>query len=288
MTAIDLSAIAARMESIGRNCEFGAVQQQMGADPTSLLRWAGTPKASLIEGLRDRFEGLAEEMTGTAVPSCNAPADQHWWLTCKRYGVLFHTHEVVAERTVEQATSAVRKRLRWLAAKLIEDIRADEKLFVFADKTASEPGEAWDLLAAMRSLGGRACLWSVAENPTLAGETMPMGDGLIGSWLPHLTEMSGAIDYQFEPWRDAAVRAFDIWKRQWRLISASRDLLFPPRHGRQHALAERTYPLAVMPAPNDLNHQSTGSGRRRDQDIAVLGCVENSIRHAVSPAVASR
>jgi hypothetical protein len=54
--------IAARCESIGRNCEFGLVQRNLNLEPVSLLRWAGseTP-AGLIDGLHHDFAGLAEK-----------------------------------------------------------------------------------------------------------------------------------------------------------------------------------------------------------------------------------
>jgi hypothetical protein len=223
--APDLSQIAAQMESIGRNCEFGAIQQQIGIQPISLLRWAGTPLPSLIDGLRNRFDGLVEKTTGRVT-------GEHWWLTCNRYGILFHTHESVAEKTVEQATATVRQRIRWLAAKLIEDIKAGEKLFVFSDATMFEPEEALDLLGAMRSLGGSPWLLAAVQNPGMAGTTARMADGLIGSRMDFLTAMGAANMHRTQPWLTAIADAHEIWTRSVyrdQVPSATASQIGPPK-----------------------------------------------------------
>lgn len=213
-TTLGLPKIASDMESIGRNCEFGFVQRDTGTDPVSLLRWAGTPRASLIDGLRNKFADLAEEMTGRAEPPHRPPEDQYWWLTCKRYGILFHTGEKVAATTAEKATAAIRQRTRWLADKLISDIRDGDKLFVFSDSTMTEPDDALDLLSAMRGIGP-AWLWSIAQNKATPPDTMTLGDGMIASWMPHLTEPGNAVDYHPGPWRVGMCVAHSIWQRRY-------------------------------------------------------------------------
>jgi hypothetical protein len=108
-----LTAVATRMESLGRNCEFGFVQRHVGADPVSLLRWAGGPVEGVIAGLRRRWRGLMDEAVGRADLSDASPDEQFWRLTCRRYRITFHTEYRVCSSTAEEAAAKVRKRLGW-------------------------------------------------------------------------------------------------------------------------------------------------------------------------------
>lgn len=71
----DLSRIAADVQNIGRNCEYGMIQRrQIGVEPVSLLRWSGIrDRGKLVEAFRSRFEGLAEVMTGRPDPPGKPP-----------------------------------------------------------------------------------------------------------------------------------------------------------------------------------------------------------------------
>ena len=204
------TSLALSTESLGRNCEFGLVQRHFDVEPVSLLRWAGTPRLSLIDGLRNRFEGLAEEMTGRADPPDQDPAHQHWWLTCNRYGILFHTDEIVAQKTVNEATAAVRKRLRWLAAKLIDDLKSAEKLFVFSDAEMADPNSVGNLISAVAEVGP-AWVWLVGKNKDWAGKTARLDRRMIGSWMDHLTNVGEANSLHIGPWCAAITEAHRIW-----------------------------------------------------------------------------
>src|SRR5215471_8231464 len=100
----DIGDIAARCESLGRNCEFGLVQRNLGLEPISLLRWAGAKDRGvdgLVDGLRDGFAGLAEAMDGAVIPPDGPPDHRHWWLTCCRYGLEFHTDQKPVATSLE-------------------------------------------------------------------------------------------------------------------------------------------------------------------------------------------
>ncbi len=208
----ELARAAARMESIGRNCEFGLVQQQLGVEQISLLRYSATPAESLVDGLSHGFEGLAETMTGRGDPPGAPPERQEWWLTCSRYGILFHSGQNAGATTVEQATNNIRARLRWLAVKLLDDIRDGEKLFVFSDATMRSPLDALPILAAMRRIG-RAQLLVVLPGSSEAAWTYRVNDGLIAGFTPRLTEVGDAIGYHKPSWEAIIPQAVDEWSR---------------------------------------------------------------------------
>jgi hypothetical protein len=205
-----VAGCAADMESLGRNCEFALVQRWLDLEPISLLRWAGSTMENVIDGLRHRFSDLAEHMTGIAKPGWKPPSEQHWWLTCQRYRILFHTDQVVAQTTVEEATVVVRRRLRWLAAKLLSDIQSNEKLFVWASAEMADPCDALPLFAAMREIGPAALL-AVAAAPGEGPIVYNISDGLIGSRMPRLTEFGNAVALDAEPWHRAIVEAHAAW-----------------------------------------------------------------------------
>jgi hypothetical protein len=211
-----VTAAASRMENIGQNCEFGLIMDKSGVEAFSLLKFSGTPKQGLIKGLQNRFAGLGDEFIGTKVPPNGPPDKQLWWLTCKRYGILFHTSELVQDVTIEQASDRLRRRIRWLIAKFLEDVKLGEKLFVFSDSTMSDPNDARDILVALRDIGPRAWLWSVAENKARAGETLLLGDGLIGSCMTHLTRIENAYTFELHAWQEAILVAHGIWDTEAR------------------------------------------------------------------------
>jgi hypothetical protein len=189
---------AANMESIGRNCEFGFVQAELGLDTISLLRWAGAETQNLIRAIDERFAGLAEETEGRPEPPGRPPDQQHWWLTCRRYGILFHTGEVVADFSVPEATARVRPRLRWLADKLLADLRAGDKTFVHCSGGFTDPRDGLPLAAAIRRAGGYGPLLLVA-----AGGHQPVTSlehNVWGARLPRLTDMGNAASRDTAQW----------------------------------------------------------------------------------------
>ena len=176
--------LAAKCESIGRNCEFGYYQRELGLEPVSLLRWAGAPTEGLIAALDSGFDGLMETATGT-------DSDGEWWLTCDRYRITFHSGERVSEVSAEDATNRVRKRLRWLAAKLMDDIRASEKVMVYSSADFRNAWDAEPLIAAVRRIS--VCPLLIAVEFDGAGRDVYQGwPGVWIAEVPRLTPMGGA------------------------------------------------------------------------------------------------
>ena len=195
---LTLAAIAGRMESLGRNCEFGYLQRNLGVEPISLLRWAGGPTAGLVEGIRAGFEGLGEEMTGEPMPPAAAPDNQRWWLTCRRYNLLFHSGQSVAENSVEQATAKILPRMRWLIEKLFADFRAAEKLFVYSSAEFADPADGMVLVDAIREAGGHGPILLVA--PGGMDTVIKIGTNVWGARMPKLTGLRTAVTLDMAHW----------------------------------------------------------------------------------------
>jgi hypothetical protein len=205
----NIRAIAARCESIGRNCEFGLVQRYLNLEPVGLLRWAGSETAAgLIDGLRNGFVGLAEKMDGVHAPNDGPLHQRHWWLTCRRYGILFHTDQRPSLKTADEATEKVRPRLRRLAERLFEDIRLGEKVFVYSSAEFSDPLDGLPLIDAFRCAGGRGPLLIVAAGSEQDVEQID--HNTYGVVLPRLTAWNGATGLDQAAWERIIPQLTDI------------------------------------------------------------------------------
>ncbi len=211
----DIKHVAADIQSIGRNCEFGYIQRvTFHIEPISLLRWAGSGRrAGLADAFRGRFDGLTDTMRGRGDPPGKPPERQDWWLTDERYDILFHTNFKVADNTLEQATEKVRDRLKRSADMQIEAVEDADKLFLYSDAALDSIEEARDLFDALRSIGP-AWLLVVIADEARAGSAALVEDGLIGGFVRKLTSMGNATAFDFDPWPSMLEQAHRIWRNQ--------------------------------------------------------------------------
>lgn len=211
----DIVRIVNDIQSVGRNCEYGIIQRrEFRAEPLSLLRWAGSrQRDKLVDAFRNRFAGLADEMTGRGDPPGAPPDFQHWWLVDSRYDILFHTDVLVSTATLEQARQKVHARLRRAAEMQIEAIEDADKLFLYSDATLGSAHEARSLFEALRAIG--PC-WLVVVIPdkARAGQAELLADGLIGGYVAHLTTMGNATQYDYASWPAMLADAHRIWRER--------------------------------------------------------------------------
>lgn len=211
-------ALVAGFESLGDNCEFGFVQRHFGAEPRSLLRWASTDAARLSRGLRRRFAGIG------------APAHTAftWSETALEYTLrdahtlASHTFRTARFASAEEEAAAVLAggaRLRLLARKLLADIAAARRIFVFkTDDPGPHEARFHELHAALRGVGPAAllCVWPAAA-PDEVGQVVARGDGLFVGRVDRFVGAEGP---------------FDVWRR---LCLTTRDLVAREQLGRDAA-----------------------------------------------------
>ena len=195
-----LSAIAASMESLGRNCEFGLVQRRAGIEPLGLLRFATSPMSVLLDGLECRFDGFGtpEHTEIVEVPLADSDACE-WMVRDHRFGFVFHTFTRTSEMTRESAMSRELRRLPFLARKLVEDLENAEKLFVFQAAELAGPGTAEPLLQALRRYGDNTLLLVMAD-PARAGEVELAAPGLMLGCVRELTQLAAANRLNWFDW----------------------------------------------------------------------------------------
>ena len=158
-----LADLLMKFESLGApawGCEFGFVQRKFGAEPISLLRWAGINTHRLIEALECRFKGVGEpEQTKLHAPA-DSQMDYHTRDT--RFWVDLHTFVYRGQMPEEKVLEQCCLRIRYLKQKLIEDLETGSKIFVFrpGDPVPSQE-QVGRLHAAMRSYGDNTLLYIV-------------------------------------------------------------------------------------------------------------------------------
>ena len=134
-------------EGLGASCEFGLMQRHYGAEPLGLLRWAGINMVNLIRALDSQFEGIGEPR----YTSLEITAVGEFVTSDTRYGLGMHTFMRNTGQDQEKLIGQLRRRMRFLREKLIEDLREGEKIFVYRHFKSPSDAELLTLLTAVRA-----------------------------------------------------------------------------------------------------------------------------------------
>lgn len=166
-----------RFEGLGSDCEFGLVQRHFSAEPLGLLRWTQTSPDKLIHALEQRFDGmdLAEDACIKA-----SPKGEYFNLS-KRYGMLAHTFVIEGQVDRDKFIDQQVRRTGFLKRKLIEDLAAGEKIFVYTDDRNTDTAILIQLHDAILSYGGGANFLCVKKEDAYhaAGTLEELRQGLL-------------------------------------------------------------------------------------------------------------
>jgi tetratricopeptide (TPR) repeat protein len=167
-TRTALRELVLRFESLGGRalgCEFGMLQREFGAEPLSLLRWADMPYEGIIQALETRFAGVgAPENTRVFVNHENGRPE---YCSVDLRGFMFMRSFVYEdEMPIERMRKQILRRLTFLRDKLIADLQAGSKVFVWRCTERSLTGpEIARLHAAVRSYGDNTLLYVRLQDP---------------------------------------------------------------------------------------------------------------------------
>ena len=199
----ELRRLLLQFESIGDNCEFGTVQRRFAAEPVGLLRWSNVLLDKLIPALEHRFAGLGD--TDNTELTLRPAGD--FVVSDRRWGLAMHFLPPPGRPDRDALLARTCRRLAMLKEKLIADLQAAEKVFVYR----SEGLEGDRLEALHRSLRafGPVRLLNIQPAaptaPTLfqgrAGDLLKVEDGRYVGFLEKLgAEDGGVWDIAFDDW----------------------------------------------------------------------------------------
>jgi tetratricopeptide (TPR) repeat protein len=182
-----------QFESLGENCEFGLAQRHFGVEPLGLLRWVSLEPEGLCRALEERFcilddpEDLEIKLIG---PEYHAFGE--------RYQMRMHTFIVASEYkgSVEQLKAQLFRRLRYLKDKLLGDLTAAEKIFVWQSGVGSflNDDTAFRMHRAVQRYSSNNTLLVVRRNNerTKAPALSRRSAGLIVATLPQVEKIVGS------------------------------------------------------------------------------------------------
>ncbi len=192
------AGLLTRFESLGENCEFGFVQRHFGAEPLGLLRWAGISFDKLLVGLESSFEGVGgPERTRMDVN----PHNQEYFTRDTLYGFDMHTFMLKDEANEATIYKKMGRRLEYLKNKLLDDLAAAEKVFVFQTAMDLCDDDLRRLHAAIRLHGpGRLLAVRLAREGQSPGDAVLLQDGLAAGYVDRVGFVNNHWNISFGCW----------------------------------------------------------------------------------------
>jgi hypothetical protein len=201
------AALVNHFESLGRGCEFGFLQRRAGAEPMGLLRFASMPLEGLIRCLQTQFAGIAD-----ADSLALSQNDGEYWIEVPKFALRYHTELYEGEITPEELVQLERRKVKFLAAGLIEGLKNGSKIFVYLQRQPVTDRDFDALRAALASYGPATLLWVAASDRTHPADTVEwLDERLMVGYLRRLAPRLALYDVDYASWMAICRRAFDLW-----------------------------------------------------------------------------
>lgn len=213
-TGLSPTQLVMQFESLGENCEFGLVQRRCDAEPLGLLRFSSTFVRDLVRGLENGFEGIGE--AEDLEPRLEGMGDQkEYMISERRYGLLYHTFVLEGQRSVWLLKEQEATRLKFLHRKFMEELQANEKVFVYKQNEQVSPEEVRALFLALNRYGPNILLWVVStEVADLVGTVEVMANGLFKGYVDRFAPADNAYDLSLNAWLRVCLNAYRLMQLQ--------------------------------------------------------------------------
>ena len=222
LTAVDRQVrdLMLQFESLGGQqlgCEFGIVQRDCGAEPLGLLRWADMPYDGILAVLESRCAGVGTEANTELFVTAMDGGPREYCTRDRRGFMLMRTFIPEDEVPSDRMYAASCRRLQFLARKLVEDLEAGSKIFVYRLTDRELTGtELERLRAAIRSYGDSTLLYvRRADAQHQDGAVELAGPGLLVGSMDRF-KVSPAGEVSASPptasWLTLCRNAWDLWR----------------------------------------------------------------------------
>jgi capsular polysaccharide biosynthesis protein len=191
-------------ESLGEDCEFGLVQREVGIEQLGLLRFASfyfpleQRLSKLVAAVERSFEGLGEPGR-VQVRLEGEPGRRREFLAYESgYDILYHTGVHEGDDEPERLKGQQEKVLQFLRRKMLDDLGAGEKTWVWKTRLELPTHGVMLLHDALRRYGPNRLLWVSHETEAHpAGDIEVVRDGL---WHGYVEACSTATKFVAGPW----------------------------------------------------------------------------------------
>jgi tetratricopeptide (TPR) repeat protein len=215
------------MGGTGGGCEFGLFQRDHGAEPLGLLRWTTITPDSLIAALESRFDGVGLPQNTTLHPEEDSKVRQEFITEDRNFGLRMHTFVYTDEEDRSRFYNRICRRLQFLRRKLIDDLAAGEKIFVYKIVERELEDEEIDQIhQAMRSYGDNTMLYvRYADAAHPDGMVVAVRPGLLVGYIDHFQmsragEVGAVVTHS---WRAICYAAYQLWQSGRGDIGSSLD-----------------------------------------------------------------
>lgn len=216
MTAAELALHFTSLGAPRGGCEFGLFQRQCGAEPLDLLRWSDMSYETLVAMLECRFEGVGSEANTELFVAPQGDGRQEYCTRDRRGTMEMHSFRYIDEIAFDPMYEASCRRLRFLAGKLVGDLEAGEKIFVYtASGYALTASEIDALHVAMRRYGDNTLLFvrhEDADHPN--GTVVALRPGLLIGYLDRFRlsrDGSWTLSPAVASWQAVCRAAYRLW-----------------------------------------------------------------------------
>jgi hypothetical protein len=193
-----LNQLMLQFESLGQNCEFGLVQRRCQAEPLGLLRFASAPLPKLLAALDAGFAGMGGAGSIRVELSANG---REFMVTDTAYDIVYHAWVDVGQMTPQDLHQREMRRVPLLVRKLLEDLAAGEKIFVFKGMGAVADEVVFPLVASLRRYGPNVLLFvTLADAEHSAGTVEVKAPGFLVGYLDRFAPGQDAHDFELAQW----------------------------------------------------------------------------------------
>ena len=215
VAGVGLAEVFGAFEAISGNCDMGLAMRAFGFESLSLLKFGGTLPGTAIRLLDTRFAGLGDSLQADVADNPEAE-----WMVDDATGLRFHSGQSSRDVTAADLLATFGPHLRRLADKLLEDIAAGDKIFVYADHmdlgAARGLESVLPLYLALRRMGAQRLLWVCpagrdAESRGSASVVLP---GLVQAHLDILAQpLTRGGDITLPGWVSVLVNAWTVFAK---------------------------------------------------------------------------
>jgi hypothetical protein len=172
-----------------QGCEFGLLQRELGAEPLSLLRWTLMNAESLAEALESDFAGVGTPEQ-TMLDYFEWPDFREYCTEDRRFLMKMHTWVREDEKPFDAMFKMMCRRLTFLRDKLLDDLAAAGKIFVFkmGDRMCT-PEQVARIHQALRRHGPNTLLYvRLADHEHPDGTVEQVQEGLFIGYISHFNQ----------------------------------------------------------------------------------------------------